>query len=76
MPTFAEVLELARRKSAETGRTIGVYPETKHPSYFRSIGLPLEEPLLAALEEAGYRGRNAAVYIQSFETGNLRVCGK
>jgi glycerophosphoryl diester phosphodiesterase len=72
VPTFAEVIDLARRKSAETGRTIGVYPETKHPSYFRSIGLPLEEPLLAALQEAGYRGRTAPVYIQSFEVENLK----
>ncbi|HEY9421751.1 MAG TPA: glycerophosphodiester phosphodiesterase [Thermoanaerobaculia bacterium] len=72
VPTFQEVLDLARRKSAETGRTIGVYPETKHPTYFRSIGLALEDPLLATLEAAGYRGRNAPVYIQSFETGNLR----
>ncbi|HEV2855272.1 MAG TPA: glycerophosphodiester phosphodiesterase [Thermoanaerobaculia bacterium] len=72
VPTFEEVLELARRGSAETGRTIGVYPETKHPTYFRSIGLPLEEPLLAALQALGYQGRSAAVYIQSFETGNLK----
>jgi glycerophosphoryl diester phosphodiesterase len=72
VPTLAEVLDLARRKSAELGRTIGVYPETKHPSYFRSIGLPLEEPLLATLQSAGYGGRSAAAYIQSFETGNLK----
>src|SRR5436305_7099557 len=72
VPTFAEVIALAKRKSAETGRTIGVYPETKHPTYFRSIGLPLEEPLLADLQETGYRGRTAAVYIQSFEVGNLK----
>jgi glycerophosphoryl diester phosphodiesterase len=71
VPTFAEVIALAKGKSAETGRTIGVYPETKHPSYFRSIGLPLEAPLLAELKEAGYRGRTAPVYIQSFEVGNL-----
>lgn len=76
VPTFEEVLELARRGSAETGRAIGVYPETKHPTYFRSIGLPLEEPLLAALETAGYGGRSAAVYIQSFETGNLKELRK
>ncbi|HEX7182191.1 MAG TPA: glycerophosphodiester phosphodiesterase [Thermoanaerobaculia bacterium] len=76
IPTFEEVLELAARKSRETGRTIGVYPETKNPTYFRSIGLPLEEPLLAALEAAGYRGRNAPVYIQSFEVGNLRELRK
>src|SRR5436305_1746729 len=72
VPTFAEVIALAKRKSTETGRTIGVYPETKHPTYFRSIGLPLEEPLLADLKETGYRGRTAAVYIQSFEVGNLK----
>jgi glycerophosphoryl diester phosphodiesterase len=72
VPTFQEVLDLAGRKGAETRRTIGVYPETKHPTYFRSLGLPLEEPLLAALHGAGYRGKDAAVYIQSFETGNLR----
>ena len=73
VPTFAEVIDLAKRKSQETGRTIGVYPETKHPTWFRSIGLPLEAPLLTALKEAGYRGRTAPVYIQSFEVGNLKA---
>jgi glycerophosphoryl diester phosphodiesterase len=72
VPTFPEVIALAKRKSAETGRGIGIYPETKHPTYFRSIGLPLEEPLLALLQENGYRGRTAPVYIQSFEVGNLK----
>jgi glycerophosphoryl diester phosphodiesterase len=71
IPTFEEVLALAARKGSELGRTIGVYPETKHPTYFRGLGLPLEEPLLSALERAGYRGRDAAVFIQSFEVGNL-----
>jgi glycerophosphoryl diester phosphodiesterase len=71
VPTFAEVLALARRKSAETGRTIGVYPETKHPSYFRSLGIPLEEPLLADLREVAL-----PVYIQSFEVENLRELRK
>lgn len=73
VPTLEEVLDLARRKSAETGRTIGVYPETKHPRYFRSIGLPLEDRLVEVLHGAGYRGRSAPVYIQSFATGNLRA---
>jgi glycerophosphoryl diester phosphodiesterase len=71
VPAFAEVLALARRKSAETGRTIGVYPETKHPSYFRSLGIPLEEPLLAELRDAGL-----PVYIQSFEVENLQELRK
>ncbi|HEY4590986.1 MAG TPA: glycerophosphodiester phosphodiesterase family protein, partial [Thermoanaerobaculia bacterium] len=76
LPTFAEVIALAKRKSAETGRTIGIYPETKHPTYFHSIGLPLEEPLLALLQENGYRGRTAPVYIQSFEVENLKMLRK
>jgi glycerophosphoryl diester phosphodiesterase len=76
VPTLEEVLDLARRKSAETGRAIGVYPETKHPSWFRSLGLPLEETLVEALHSAGYRGRSAPVYIQSFETGNLKALRK
>ena len=41
------MIELAKRKSQETGRTIGIYPETKNPSYFRQLGLPLEDKLLA-----------------------------
>ncbi len=73
VPTFAEVLALAGKASEATGRTIGVYPETKHPSYFRALGLPLEEPLLAALEAAGYRGRTAPVFVQSFEVANLQA---
>lgn len=65
--TFAQVLELARVESAGRGRSIGVYPETKHPSYFRGLGLSLEEPLLAAL--ASFAG---PAFIQSFEQGNLQ----
>jgi glycerophosphoryl diester phosphodiesterase len=71
IPTFEEILDLAVRRSAETGRTIGVYPETKHPSYFRGLGLPLEEPLLAALEKRGWTQKDAPVFLQSFETVNL-----
>ena len=46
VPTFDEVLDLARTESRRRGRTIGVYPEAKHPTYFDSIGLSLEEPLV------------------------------
>jgi glycerophosphoryl diester phosphodiesterase len=70
--TFDEVLALARAQH----RTVGVYPETKHPSYFRSLGLPLEEALIHALHAAGYRDRQAPVFIQSFEQGNLQALRK
>ena len=73
VPTLDEVIELVQRESAARGRTIGIYPETKHPSFFQSLGLALEEPLLAALERAGWTDADAPVFIQSFETENLRM---
>ncbi|MBE3012221.1 glycerophosphodiester phosphodiesterase [Microbispora sp. NEAU-D428] len=66
IPTFDEVLELATRHG------VGVYPETKHPAYFTSIGLPLEGPLLDALARHGLRDRHDRVFVQSFEAANLR----
>jgi glycerophosphoryl diester phosphodiesterase len=66
VPTLEEVVELARREG------VGVYPETKHPTYFDSIGLSLEEPLVATLKRNGLDRRNAPVFVQSFEVGNLR----
>ena len=72
VPTLDEILELVRWETRRTGRQVGVYPETKHPTYFASIGLPLEEPLVAALRRHGLDRRDAPVLIQSFETGNLR----
>ena len=71
VPTFAEILDLARTESRRLGRAIGVYPETKHPSYFASIGLPLEEPLVATLAHEGLDSPETPVLIQSFEVGNL-----
>ncbi|RZU71786.1 glycerophosphoryl diester phosphodiesterase [Micromonospora kangleipakensis] len=72
VPTFQEVIDLARAESKARGRTIGVYPETKHPSYFASIGLALEEPLVAVLKANKLTHRQDPVFIQSFETANLR----
>ena len=73
IPTFDEVVALAQQLGRELGRPIGVYPETKHPTYFRNIGLPLEPPLLRVLEARGWNTREAPVFIQSFEDGNLRA---
>jgi len=73
VPTFAEILALAKSESVRTGRTIGVYPETKHPGYFASIGLPLERRLVDQLAAAGYATRTDAAFIQSFEVGNLKA---
>ncbi len=67
IPTFEEILELAK------ARGVGVYPETKHPSYFASIGLPHEAPLLALLESYGHTEKTAPLFIQSFEVENLKA---
>jgi glycerophosphoryl diester phosphodiesterase len=72
IPTLDEVIALAKSASKATGRTIGIYPETKHPSYFASIGLPLEQRLVARLKAAGWDRADAPVFIQSFEVNNLK----
>jgi glycerophosphoryl diester phosphodiesterase len=66
IPTLDEVLALARQES------VGVYPETKHPTYFDGLGLSMEEPLLRDLDENGFGRPGSRVFIQSFETANLR----
>jgi glycerophosphoryl diester phosphodiesterase len=76
IPTLEEVIALAKRKSEERGRVIGIYPETKHPTYHRSIGLPLEKRLVDALARAGWNRRDAPVFIQSFEQANLKELRK
>lgn len=70
IPTFQEVIELVQQVSAEVGRPIGIYPETKHPSFFDQQGLSLEEPLVQTLVETGFTNRNR-IFIQSFEVANL-----
>ncbi len=72
IPTLDEVIKLAKRKTKETGRVIGVYPETKHPTFHAERGLALEDRLLAVLARHGWNHRGAPVFIQSFETANLK----
>ena len=73
IPTFDEILALAEAGGKARGRAVGVYPETKHPTYFAQIGLPHEAPLLAALAQYGLTERTSPVFIQSFEVGNLQA---
>ncbi len=72
VPTFDDVLALADSAGRRRGRVVGVYPELKHPTYFASIGLPLEGRVLAGLRARGLDRRDAAIFIQSFEAGALR----
>lgn len=70
--TFQEIINLAKTKSAATGRTINIYPETKNPTFHRQLGLPLEDKLLDLLSQAGWNNRDAPVFVQSFEPGSLK----
>jgi glycerophosphoryl diester phosphodiesterase len=76
IPTFEEVIALAKRYSKRYHRTIGIYPETKHPTYHKSIGLPLERTLVKTLDRAGLNKRRSPVFIQSFEQSNLKRLNK
>jgi len=76
VPTLQEVIDLAKAAGAKAGRVVGIYPETKHPTYFQSIGLPLEAPLLAVLEKNGWNHKDAPVFVQSFEVANLQAIRK
>ena len=76
VPTFEDVLALREAKSKELGRHIGVYPETKHPTYHQKLGLALEQPLVALLKQYKLNRKDAPVFIQSFEAANLKQLRK
>ena len=72
IPTLDEVIALAKGRSVELRRTIAIYPETKHPTYFASVGHPTDALLVRALDAAGWRTADAPVFVQSFEVNNLK----
>ena len=85
IPTLDEVIALAKRKSVETGRQIGIYPEIKHSTYHAiedADGKVLfgrhyfEDKLLKTLHKAYNNSACAPVFIQSFEVGNLQYLSK
>jgi len=76
VPTFQEVIDLSKQLSRELARPIGIYPETKHPTYFRSEGLQLEELLVQTLNRNGLNRPGAKVFVQSFEVNNLKALNK
>ena len=73
--TFEEVADLAAAESRRVGRTIGVYPEMKHPTYFRKAGLALEPRLAAAVRAKDLNSRTAPIFVQCFEAGPLKTFG-
>jgi glycerophosphoryl diester phosphodiesterase len=76
VPTFQEIIDLVKRLDRELHRDIGIYPETKHPTYFRAEGLPLEALLVQTLNRNGLNHPGAKVFVQSFEISNLKALNK
>lgn len=72
IPTLQEIINLVQAVEKSTGRRIGIYPETKHPTHFANLGLPMENKLVDILHGNGYRENVAPIFIQSFETANLK----
>jgi len=73
VPTFQEIIDLAKSLQLSQQRVIGLYVETKHPTHFQQLGLAMEKPLVGVLKRNGYDNPNAPVYIQSFEVENLKA---
>ncbi|XP_026764080.2 uncharacterized protein LOC113522554 [Galleria mellonella] len=72
VPTFQEIIDLAKSMQGIYCREVGIYPEIKHSTHFRRLGLAMERPLVDLLHNNGYTGPNAPIYIQSFEISNLK----
>ena len=71
IPTLEEVINLVKQVEQDTGRKVGIYPETKHPTFHDNLNLSLEEPLLNTLAKTGFTDPSR-VFIQSFEVSNLK----
>ncbi|MEG0343251.1 MAG: glycerophosphodiester phosphodiesterase family protein, partial [Acinetobacter sp.] len=72
IPTLEQIIELAEKNYKKTGKIIGLYIETKHPTYFQKNNLGLEDPLLKTLAKYQYTRDIAPIYLQSFEVSNLK----
>ncbi|XP_061711995.1 uncharacterized protein LOC133521179 isoform X2 [Cydia pomonella] len=76
IPTVQEIIDLVKSLEISQRRTIGIYPEIKHSTHFQRLGLAMEAPLVQLLHNNGYEGRDAHIYIQSFEVNNLKELKK
>ncbi|MFJ3124988.1 glycerophosphodiester phosphodiesterase [Streptomyces sp. NPDC086993] len=72
IPTFEEVLRWADREGRRRGKPVWLYVETKHPTYFRGLGLGLEEPLAKLLRRYNRHREQSPLILQSFEPGSIQ----
>ncbi|MCZ9343613.1 glycerophosphodiester phosphodiesterase, partial [Streptomyces sp. TRM76130] len=76
IPTFEEVLRWQDEQTRKTGKQVWIYPELKHPTYFRKLGLATEERLARLLREHGKDKKNSPVIVQSFEPTSIQRMNK
>ncbi|MEW2559708.1 glycerophosphodiester phosphodiesterase [Streptomyces griseorubiginosus] len=76
IPTFEEVLKWQDEQTRRRGKQVWIYPETKHPTYFRKLGLGLEERVAKLLHKHGKDRRNSPVILQSFEPTSIQRLNK
>lgn len=73
VPTFGEIVALAKAKQAETGRIVGLYPELKHPTMLmEQAGIDMVDLLASALRKAGLEAATDRVFVQVFEVAPLQ----
>ena len=65
VPTFQEVVDLAKKQSSTAGREVGIYPEAKQADP------AMEDGILKTLAANGYNA-TSKVFIQSFSDATLR----
>ena len=76
VPTFSEIVTLVRAKAAETGRTVGLYPELKHPTFLLQEGIDSVDLLVTALRREGLDGKGIPLFVQCFEVAPLQRLNK
>ncbi|GGJ00870.1 glycerophosphodiester phosphodiesterase [Streptomyces brasiliensis] len=76
IPTFEEVLKWQDEQTRKRGKQVWIYPETKHPTYFRKLGLGVEERVAKLLRKYGKDKRTSPVILQSFEPTSMQRLNK
>ncbi|MEH2109907.1 esterase-like activity of phytase family protein [Nostoc sp.] len=81
IPTFTEIINLVKDVEATTGKKIGIYPETKHPTYLADeatyvgttdkVNRNISQLLIDTLKASNFTDPSR-IFIQSFEVGNLK----
>lgn len=76
IPTFAEILAFAKAHKTTSGNPVGIYPELKHPTFHKDLGLPMADQFLGQIEKAGYNSEESQIFVQCFEVATLQYIHK